>query len=99
MGENVVTVFGWLVTGEALCMQRLIAGFAVREVGESPAAGRSVFFRVFDHELNVHGGPSKRRGKAEAGKACSQGLVVRIRRVFIPVQHGNDPRTAESRRE
>ena len=42
--ENVVAIFPRLVAGEALFVQRLIAGFAVREVGKSPAAGRGVLF-------------------------------------------------------
>ena len=42
--ENEVAIFCRLVAGEALCVQRLIAGFAVGEVGESPASGRSVLF-------------------------------------------------------
>ena len=42
--ENEVVIFCGLVAGEALCVQRLIARFAVGEVGESPAAGCSVLF-------------------------------------------------------
>jgi hypothetical protein len=42
--ENVVAIFCRLVAREALCVQRLVAGFAVREVGESPASGRDVLF-------------------------------------------------------
>src|SRR5271165_3515021 len=57
--ENVVAVFCRRVAGEALCVQRLIARFALREVGESPAARRQVFFRVLDHELSVHGRTGK----------------------------------------
>ena len=34
----------WLVAGEARFVQRLIARFAIREVGGSPAAGRGVLF-------------------------------------------------------
>ena len=45
VSENVVAIFCGLVAGEALCVQRLIARFAVRKVGESPAAGCGVFFR------------------------------------------------------
>jgi hypothetical protein len=42
--ENVVSVFCSRVAGEALCVQRLVTRFALCEVGESPAAGRGVFF-------------------------------------------------------
>jgi hypothetical protein len=44
VSENVVAIFSRLVAGEALFVQRLITGFAVREVGVSPAAGRGVLF-------------------------------------------------------
>ena len=40
--EDEVAIFGWLVAGEALFVQRPIPGFAIRKVGESPAAGRGV---------------------------------------------------------
>jgi hypothetical protein len=42
--ENVVTVFCRRVAREALCVQRLITGFAFSKVGESPATGGGVFF-------------------------------------------------------
>ena len=42
VSENVVAVFGRLVTGEASFVQRLVARFAVLEVGKSPAASRGV---------------------------------------------------------
>src|SRR5271169_13642 len=87
--ENVVAILARLVAGEALCVQGLIAGVAVRKVGESPAAGGDVLFRVLDHELNVHGGAGKGRLEAEAGKPGGQGLVVKVRRFFIPMQRGN----------
>jgi hypothetical protein len=44
VSENVVAIFCRLVAGEALFVQRLIPRFAIRKVGESPAAGRGVFF-------------------------------------------------------
>jgi len=31
-----------------------VGGFTVVELGKAPASRRSVLFRVFDHELNVH---------------------------------------------
>jgi hypothetical protein len=52
-------------------VQCLVARFAVREVGESPAARRWVLFRVFDHELDIHGRPGSGRLQARAGKATS----------------------------
>ena len=54
-GEDEVAIFGRQVAGVAGFVQRLVAGFAVREVGESPAAHRGVLFRVLDHELDIHG--------------------------------------------
>jgi hypothetical protein len=42
--ENVVPILCRRVAGEARCVQRLIARFALREVRESPAAGRGIFF-------------------------------------------------------
>src|SRR5262249_5603252 len=53
--EHEVAICGRLVAGEAGFVQRLVARFAVLEVGESPAAGRCVLFRVLDHELNILG--------------------------------------------
>ena len=44
VSENVIAVFCRRVAGKALFVQRLIARFAVREVGESPAAGCGVLF-------------------------------------------------------
>ena len=69
-------VFSRRVAGEAFCVQRLIARFAVREVGETPAAGSRVFFRILNHELNVHGGPGEGGVETGGGKTGSQGLVV-----------------------
>jgi hypothetical protein len=42
--EDEVAIFGSLVAGEAGFVQRLVARFAVLEVGESPAASRGVLF-------------------------------------------------------
>jgi hypothetical protein len=69
VSENVIAIFYRLVTWKALFVQRFVAGFAVCEVGISPAGGRGVLFRVLDHELNVHGGPGKGRFKAGARKS------------------------------
>jgi hypothetical protein len=38
----VVVIFGRLVTGEASFVQRLVARFAILEVGKSPATSRRV---------------------------------------------------------
>src|SRR5215831_8540087 len=70
VSKNVVVIFGRQVAGEAGLVQRFIAGFAVHEVGVSPAAGRGVLLRVLDHELNVHSGPGKGRFEAGAGKTA-----------------------------
>jgi hypothetical protein len=53
--EDEVAIFGRQVAGVAGFVQCLVASFAVREVGESPAARRGVLFRVLDHELDIHG--------------------------------------------
>jgi hypothetical protein len=87
--KNVVTVFSRRVAGEALCVQRFVARFAVREVGETPAAGCGVFLRILYHELNVHRGPGKGGVEAGAGKTGSQGFLVGVRGVFVPVQGRN----------
>src|SRR5580700_10829800 len=63
--ENIVSIFTGLVAGPALFVRRQVAGFAVRKVGESPAARRGVLFRVLDHELNVQRVPGK--GRLEPG--------------------------------
>src|SRR5262245_12747291 len=68
-GEYEVAIFRRLVAREAGLVQRLAAGFVVREVGETPAAGRGVLFRVLDHELDVHAGPGDEGLEARAGKA------------------------------
>ena len=44
VSENVIAIFYRLVAWKALFVQRLVAGFAVCEVGISPAAGRGVLF-------------------------------------------------------
>ena len=44
VSENVVAILRRLMAGEAFFVQRLVARLAVREVGESPAAGRGVLF-------------------------------------------------------
>jgi hypothetical protein len=54
--EDQVAISDGLVAGKAGFEHRLVVGFAVIELSESPAAGRGVFLGVFDHELNVRGG-------------------------------------------
>jgi hypothetical protein len=90
VSENVVAIFSRLVAGEARCVQRFIARFTVRKVGETPAARCGVFLRVLDHELNVHGGPGKGRSEVATGKTGRQSLIVKVRRFFIPMQSGNN---------
>src|SRR5262249_40910446 len=41
-GEDVVAILGRLVAGEASLVQRLVARFAIPEVGKSPAISRGV---------------------------------------------------------
>src|SRR5580700_1295952 len=73
------------VAGRAGFQQRLVARFAIGvEVPESPAAGRRVFFRVLDHELNVGGRAGNERLYA------AKDLVILIRRYVAVVQSGYD---------
>ena len=44
VSEDKIAVLGRLVAGEARFVQRLIARFAILQVGESPAARRGVLF-------------------------------------------------------
>lgn len=71
VSENVVVIFRRRVAGEALCVERLVARLAVREVGKSPAPGCGGLFRVLDYELNVHGGPGKGGVETGVGKTGS----------------------------
>src|SRR5262249_5660428 len=89
-GEDKVANFRRLVAGEAGAVQCLVASFAVREVGKSPAVGRGVLVRVLDHELDVHGGLGNERLEAGTRKADGQDFIVFVRRDFIPMQRGND---------
>ena len=68
-GEDIVAILSRLVAGEAGLVQRLVARFAVREVGESPAGGRGVLLRVLDHELDIHGGTGDEGLEARTGEA------------------------------
>ena len=57
MREDKVTGFRLIVTGEAGFHRRRGGGFAVYEGSEPPPAGRGILRGVFDHKLNVRGGP------------------------------------------
>jgi len=57
MGEDEVASLDLIVAGEAAFHGRRSRRFAVYEGSESPAACRSVFRGVFNHKLNVRGGP------------------------------------------
>ena len=69
-GEDEVAIFRRLVAGEASLVQRLVARFAILEVGKSPAVSRGVLLCVLDHELNILGGAGNGRLEAGAGKAA-----------------------------
>src|ERR1041385_106535 len=89
-GEYEVTILRGLVAGVAGLVKRLVARLSVREVRKSPAAGRGIFLRVLDHELDILDRPGDEGFEAEAGEANGQDLVVFIRRGFIPVQRRDD---------
>jgi class 3 adenylate cyclase len=59
-GKSKIAILRGFVAGKACLMERLVPGLAICEIGKSPATSRSVFSRILDHELNVHGGPGKR---------------------------------------
>jgi hypothetical protein len=61
VGENKVSSFDRLVTRKAGFVHRFVGRFAIFELGVSPAAGRGVFSRVLDHQLNINGGPGNER--------------------------------------
>src|SRR5262249_46289523 len=63
VGEDVVVILEGLVADEAALEHRLVGqGFAVVELGVSPAAGRSVSLGVLHHELDsVLGGTGHER--------------------------------------
>ena len=66
MSEDKVASLDRLVAGKAGFEQRRIRRFAVFELSKPPATGRGIFFRVFDHKLNVRGGSGHERlGTAE----------------------------------
>jgi putative iron-dependent peroxidase len=59
--EDKVASFDRLVAGKAGFEQRRVRRFAVFELSKPPATGRDIFFRVFDHKLNVRGGSGHER--------------------------------------
>src|SRR5580693_2076891 len=83
-GEDKVASFDRLVAGEAGLEQRLVRGFAVSKLCETPAARRGVFSRVLHHELNVGGGPCHER------LGTAKDFVVFLRRNVTPGQPGDD---------
>src|SRR6185437_3793253 len=55
--EDEIMIAGMgLVTGEACSVLRLVDRLAVDEPAKAPAAGRGVFVRILDHDLNRRGG-------------------------------------------
>ncbi len=84
MREDEVTSLDLIVAGEAGFHERLVAGLAVFEVSEPPAARRGILRRVLDHKLNVRGGA----GDERLGSA--KDFVVFVRRDVTVVQSGND---------
>jgi hypothetical protein len=45
------------MAGKAGFVLRLVDGFSIDEAAETPSAGRGIFFRVLDHDLNGRGVP------------------------------------------
>jgi len=83
--EDQVARFGFRVAGKAGFHKRFVARLAIgREVTESPAAGRSVLCRVFDHKLNI------RRLPGNKGLVAPEDFVVFLRRGMAEVQSGDD---------
>src|SRR5687767_13050719 len=76
---------GGLVTGKAGLVHRLVGGFAVVEMGEPPAAGRGVFLRVLDHELDAVLGRARHERLVTA-----EDFVVFRRGDVIPREPGDD---------
>src|SRR5262245_24974579 len=86
MGEDIVAIFDLRVALKATLERcRVAKGFAVVKLRVSPAAGRSVFAGVLDHELDaVLGAPGDER------LFLAKGLVVFLRRVVTPGDAGDD---------
>src|SRR5436190_1542937 len=84
-GEDKIAGLDRLMTGVAALHERRVGRFAVVEVSVAPAAGRSVFFGVLDHELNAVLGTAGHEGLRPA-----KGYVVFLRRVETPRQPGDD---------
>lgn len=84
MSKNQVAPICLLVAWETTFHKRRVARFAVLEVTEAPAAGRSVLLRVLDHELNVRGCSGNER------LSLAKYLVVFLRRHDAVVQCSND---------
>src|SRR5271165_5119721 len=96
MSEDKVASFDRLVAGKAGFEQRRVRRFAVFELSKPPATGRGIFFRVFDHKLNVRGGSGHERLRTPKdfvvflgrditpGEACDGG-AVRERQLSLAV--------------
>ena len=85
MVEDKVASFDDRVAGKAGVVHRLVGGFAVVKLSEPPAAGRGVFSRVLDHELNpVLGRPGHER------LGMAKGFAALLQRVVTPGEPGND---------
>ena len=57
-------------------MERLVGRFAVVELSETPATGRGVLFRVFDHDLNVRRGAGYERFRQELRRLFRREAVL-----------------------
>src|SRR5271165_581143 len=87
-GEDIVAILHRRVAGEAGLVQRLVARLSAFKVSESPAARRGVLLCVFNHELNIHGGPDYER--LRAGEWAGQDFIVVFRRNASPMNSGNN---------
>ena len=83
MSEDKVASFGRLVAGKAV-LRHHVDGFTIAKLSEPPAAGRGVFSRVFDHELNVRG----QAGDERLGMA--KDFIIFLRRDITPREPGNN---------
>src|SRR5471032_2073685 len=84
MSENKVTVFDWLMASEAGSTNCGISRLPIFELRKAPTAGRSIFFGVLDHELDVGGCPGYKR------LVTAKDLIVLVRDSVDPSQAGND---------
>src|SRR4051812_19636960 len=85
MVEDIVASFGDLVAGKAGVVHRLVGGFPIVKLSVSPAARRSVFSGVLDHELDPVLGWT---GDVRLGMAKC--LAAFAQRVVTPGEPGDD---------